>query len=118
MCLVGNQFDRSDQAFAAHLSYQRVVFVVPQTALHIGADLGGMFKQLLSTVNFQRLQRRRSRDRMARIGITVAENAELIAGFAHGFIHEAGHDSRAYGYIGCGQLFREAHQIGFDAHGA
>ena len=109
MGLVSNQFDRSDQAFAAHLSDQRVAFVLSQTTLHVVADPSGMFKQLLPPVNFQRLQRRRSRDRMACIGITMAENAELIAGFAHSFIHEAGHDSRAYGYIGCGQLFSKAH---------
>ena len=75
--LVGDQLDAGDQPDAAHLADQRVVREAAQPACSCGPTVRTWLDDLPLLVDLQRLERHRRGNRMAGIGVAVAEGADL-----------------------------------------
>src|SRR6185295_2614873 len=77
--LVTHQLDGADQTDAARVADQRMRGVAPDRRLQPGTDAPHRAYDVALGIDLQRLQRDGGRNRMRRIGITMAEDAELVA---------------------------------------
>ena len=98
--LVGNQLDARHQAGITYLSNQRVIGQLGQTRFKQRSDGPHLAANIHALVNLDRLDAERTAERMAAIGIAVAESADLFRLRLHGFIHVVRHHHRAERRIG------------------
>ena len=95
--LVGHELDGADEADAARLADQRMVAERGEPGLELRRLARGLLGDALARVDFERLERHRRRDRMARIGEAVAEGADLAALVEHRLVHRLRHHHAAIG---------------------
>ena len=94
-----------------------MIEALTQALLHVLADLGGVGEEVTLRVDVEHLGSHRRADRMARVGIAVAEDADLPGCLGDRLDDLFGHDDGTDRQIGRRERLGEAHRVRLDAEG-
>ncbi len=116
--LVVYQFHRGDEAGTAYFTHPLVFTQRREPALQVFTHCRRVVVQLVTLIDFERLQRSGAGHGVTRVGITVTEYAYLRTGLPHRLIYVAAYYRGADGVVGRGQLLGKRHLVRLaDVHG-
>ena len=115
--LVGDEFQRADQADAARLADQGMAGEALQARLEMRRKARRIAHQIALVENVEIFQRDRRADGMAAGGEAVREHADLVGIVGDRLIDRIGEDERRKRKVGRGQRLRHDEDIRLDAVG-
>ena len=111
---IGGQFNGPDQTQTACVAHERMAFEALDALLQARADFLHMRHDVVALVDAQRFEGDSAGQRMAAVGVAVAEHADLGAGIGNRLVDLVGDIQRGHGHIRRGQHLGHSEHVGLE----